>query len=232
MDDSDSQPENQDDNELELDEELQRIEEMLGKLRPTEPRAAFSRRLKARLSGERRRKSRRSGAFLFDNHSTLSAVERRRRRWSRVVPVGVAALVALSGVVLLHRLANLPAVAPAPPHSESADASSSDGGAESTDRLFVEVSSERSLREIEENDIVVVDGVGPMRPVVLHYESAQCWVDPDTQTVRYTHTVRPRQRVRHRLLQLVHRRHYYTDLHRRDACSMSKYYRYSSPHQS
>ena len=76
----------------------------------------------------------------------------------------------------------LHAVAPAPLYSQSVNVNSNDDGAEAIDRPFVEVSSERSLREIEENDIVVVDGVGPMRPVVLHYESAQCWVDPDTQT--------------------------------------------------
>ncbi len=50
MADTDSHSENDSDNELELDEELQRIEKMLGKLRPTEPRAAFSRRIEARLS--------------------------------------------------------------------------------------------------------------------------------------------------------------------------------------
>ena len=174
---SDSQPESDNEDELELDSELQRMEKMLGKMRPCRPRASFSRRLEARLSGELRRKSGRLGASLFGNHPMLTSVERRRRLWSRVVPLGIAALVTLSGVVLLHRLANLPAVAP-----QSSFSSSVDAKGEMIDLPFVEVSSERSLRGVEEEDIVVVDGVGPMRPVLLHYEAAQCWVDPDTQT--------------------------------------------------
>ena len=187
---SEIHPEHGDDDDLELSDELQRIEEMLGELRPTEPRAAFSRRVEARLAGEQRRKSRRGGAFLFENHPAHSAdwadsaTERRRRRrlWSRAVPLGIAALVTLSGVVLLHRLANLPPLEAAPLNSQAVDATSIDGAAEPVGSRFVEVSSERSLRDVEEEDIVVVDGVGPMRPVLLHYEAAQCWVDPDTQT--------------------------------------------------
>ena len=188
MADSDSPAENDDDDELELDDELRRMEEMLGKMRPSKPSATFSSRLEARLAGlaglagERRRKSRRSGAFLLGNHPALSAAERRRRRWARAVPLGIAALVTLSGVVLLHRLANLPPAAPVSAYPSVVDATSSEAPAGSADLPFVEVSSERSLREVEAEDIVVVDGVGPMRPVLLHYEAAQCWVDPDTQT--------------------------------------------------
>ena len=182
MADLDSHSENENDDELELSDELRRMEEMLGELRPTEPRSAFSRRLEARLKGEQRRKSSRGGAALFGNHPALSAAERRRQRWSRVVPLGIAALVTLSGVVLLHRVANLPPVAPAPTPPALVDVSAGNEGAEPVDLPFVEVSSERSLRNVEEEDIVVVDGVGPMRPVLLHYEAAQCWVDPNTQT--------------------------------------------------
>ena len=69
-----------------------------------------------------------------------------------------------------------------PSYSQSVDATSNGAHSEPVDQRFVEVSSERSLRNVEEEDIVVVEGIGPMRPVLLHYEAAQCWVDPDTQT--------------------------------------------------
>jgi hypothetical protein len=182
MADSDFHSENDSDDDLEFNDELQRIEEMLGKLRPTEPRAAFSRRIEARLAGEKRRISRRSGASLFEGHPAHSPAARRRRRWSRAVPLGIAALVTLSGVALLHRVANLPPLASVASYSQAVDDPSNDWAADPVDPTFVEVSSERSLREVEEEDIVVVDGLGPMRPVLLHYEAAQCWVDPETQT--------------------------------------------------
>ncbi len=38
------------------------------------------------------------------------------------------------------------------------------------------------LRETEPEDVVEVEGYGLMRPVTLHFETAQCWIDPETET--------------------------------------------------
>lgn len=194
------QPEENDDPLL--DAELRSLELRLRDLRPTPLRASFLRRVATRLAAVQgrgdgfRRGSmdrERDRNFSRVDHPTLFAAERRRQRWTRLVPLGIAALVVFSGIGLLHRLANLPALHPAATSPEAfaygaaaglagSDSSVGNASAIPASHDFFPISAESSLREVEEEEIVNVAGLGPMRPVLLHYEAAQCWIDPETNT--------------------------------------------------
>ena len=88
---------------------LRDLESRLDRLQPTLPRSSFARRLEARMGLP----SRIRGGIEVQWRAKFAIVRSRwrsggRRRLLRAVPMGIAALVALSGIVLLHRISQLP----------------------------------------------------------------------------------------------------------------------------
>lgn len=133
-----------------LDAELRDLESRLGRLQPTPPALGAIEIAMARKTAKSRRDAMVSGDA---------------PRWVKFVPIGIASLVMVTGILLIGKLANSPVIA------ARVDFDS-----------MIPVSMENSLRESEPSDIVVVEGRGPMHPVMLHFETAQCWIDPDTKT--------------------------------------------------
>ena len=134
-----------------LDAELKDLEKRLGQLQPTPPGLGCIDIAMARKAAKSR------GETVSDEAP----------RWVKFVPLGIAALVMTTGILLVGKLANSPTI-----HA-NIDVDFDD---------MIPVSMENSLRETESSDIVVVDGLGPMHPVMLHFETAQCWIDPETNT--------------------------------------------------
>jgi len=103
-----------------------------------------------------------------------AVVRRAPSGWSNILLPGLAALVAILVVIIGGTLEW-----------------SSDSEREATDQLtqvpgeatqLVPVSTENMLLQTEPDEVVEVEGYGLMRPVMLYFETAQCWIDPETET--------------------------------------------------
>lgn len=99
-----------------------------------------------------------------------------QRGWVKFAPLGMAAVVMITGGLLASRLDRTSTgerdgkVVAAAPEVAVAETQ------------LVSVSLENTLRETEPEAVVEVEGYGLMRPVMLHFETAQCWIDPETET--------------------------------------------------
>lgn len=97
-----------------------------------------------------------------------------RRGWLKFAPLGIAAVVMLTGGLLASKLER------SSTRDDTHLAKVSEVAA--THRQMVTISLENVLRETESDDVVEVEGYGLMRPVMLHFETAQSWIDPETET--------------------------------------------------
>jgi len=117
----------------------------------------------------------RGGVSRSDAKNALENEKAGRRGWLKFAPVGIAAVVMITGALLATRVERSST-------GSGGLGSGDDSTLAATSGQLVPVSMENALRETELAEVVAVEGYGLMRPVMLHFETAQCWIDPETET--------------------------------------------------
>lgn len=145
-----------------LDPELLDLERRLGALLPAAPRSGWS----DATIGQRRRGS--------ASNAEIGVEGVGQRGWLKFAPLGIAAVVMITGGLLASRL-DRTSTGKEKEFVETPQAAVAE-------TQLVTVSLENMLRETEPEDVVEVEGYGLMRPVTLHFETAQCWIDSETET--------------------------------------------------